>query len=287
MTAFSRFVVIAGLSGAGKSQAMKSFEDLGFYCLDNLPPAMAPRLVSLARDAGIERLALSLDVRTHGPFGDAVAALDELEAAGVPFDLLYLDARDEALVRRYSETRRRHPLEGCGKLAEAIARERTALGALRARATRVWDTSTLTLAGLKARIVAVYGEGAATELAVHLVAFGYKFGVPLDADLMFDVRFLPNPNYVDDLRPLTGRDAEVVAYMDAVPAARRFLDMLFPMIDFLIPLYRAEGKSRLTVAFGCTGGQHRSVYVAERLAAHLRSDPSLTVSIEHRELLPQ
>ena len=288
VTAFSRFVVVAGLSGAGKSQAMKSFEDLGFYCLDNLPPAMALRLVSLAHEAGVERLALSLDVRTHGPFGEAVAVLGELQARGIDFELLYLDAADDTLVRRYSETRRRHPLDGVGKLADAIARERIELVPLRERATRVWDTSSLTLASLKARIAATYGnDGAATGLAVHIVAFGYKFGVPLDADLMFDVRFLPNPNYVPELKMLSGCDAAVAAYMEALPAAQRFVQILFEMIDFLVPLYQEEGKSRLTLAFGCTGGQHRSVYIAERLAAHLRSNASLSVTLEHRELVPQ
>jgi UPF0042 nucleotide-binding protein len=284
---FARFVVVAGLSGAGKSQAMKSFEDLGFYCLDNLPPALALELVTLAGRAGVERLALSLDVRTHGPFGEALAALDELEERGIEHELLFLDASDDVLVRRYSETRRRHPFDGAGALHEAIGRERVELAPLRARASRVWDTSTFTHAALKARIVAAYAtEPAEHALNVHVVAFGFKFGVPLDADLVFDVRFLPNPNYEPELKALAGIDRPVGEFLEAQPATAEFLEHLFAFLDFLVPLYRAEGKSRLTLAIGCTGGRHRSVYIAERVAEHLRADTRLEVSLEHRELAP-
>jgi UPF0042 nucleotide-binding protein len=284
---FARFVVVAGLSGAGKSQAMKCLEDLGFYCLDNLPPVLALEFVTLAQKAGIERLALSLDVRTQGPFATALGALADLTERGIPFDLLFLDASDEAIVRRYSETRRRHPLERDGKLGDAITLERRELAPIRARADRVWNTSAFSPSVLKARIVAAYATSAGEHaLAVHVVAFGYKFGLPLDADLVFDVRFLSNPNYVDALRPLTGIDRPVAEFMGELPQTGPFLERLFALLDYVLPHYAREGKSRLTIGIGCTGGRHRSVYVAEALAAHLRALPEVAVTVEHREVMP-
>jgi UPF0042 nucleotide-binding protein len=282
---FSRFVVVTGLSGAGISRAMKSFEDLGFYCIDHLPPALAADLVQLAHRAAVERVAVSFDTRVGGPFGNALDALGALEARGISVELLYLDANDDSLVRRYSETRSRHPLGDEAPLLEAIALERAALAPLRARATLVFDTSAFTHAALKAHIVAAYAnEPTVNRLAVHVIAFGYKFGVPRDADLVFDVRFLPNPNYVPELKALSGIDPPVVEFMEALADTETFLTLLFALIDFLVPRYIAEGKSRLTIAIGCTGGRHRSVYVANRLDAHLRGRPGISVASEHREL---
>ncbi|MGH7728169.1 MAG: RNase adapter RapZ [Vulcanimicrobiaceae bacterium] len=279
-----QFVVVAGLSGAGKSQAMKSFEDLGFYCADNLPPALALDFVALSERAQHERLAVALDVRTCGSFGDPATALDALAAREPQLELLFLEAADEVLVRRYSETRRRHPYEGPGGLAEAIARERTALGPLRARATRMWDTSLLTHAALKARIAQTYLAPEERRLAVALVSFGFKYGIPLDADLLFDVRFLPNPNYVPELRDRTGSEEPVGAFLAAAPQTGALLAHLEGLLDFLVPEYAAEGKSRLTVAIGCTGGRHRSVYIVERLSEHLRARDDVAVAALHREL---
>ncbi|GAC1306418.1 MAG: RNase adapter RapZ [Vulcanimicrobiaceae bacterium] len=285
---FARFVIVTGLSGAGKSQAMKSFEDLGFYCLDNLPPALVPGLVDLCRAAGIERIALSLDVRIRGPFGEALAALGALDERGVAFDLLFLEASDEAIVRRYSETRRRHPREGDGSLSAAIARERDELAPLRTLATRIWDTSHLTQATLKGRVRAGYaGASSGDRMSVGVVAFGFKFGVPVDADLVFDVRFFVNPNYVPELKALTGADRAVADFIAALPETRPYLEHLFGMIDFLIPRYIAEGKSRLTIAIGCTGGRHRSVYVADRLASHLEHHAAISIVRSDRELGPR
>ncbi|MBD5606995.1 MAG: RNase adapter RapZ [Candidatus Eremiobacteraeota bacterium] len=263
---------------------MKSFEDLGFYCLDNLPPALVPELVTLAERAGIRRVALSLDVRVGGAFGEAAGALDELERREIAVDLLFLDADDATIVRRYSETRRRHPADCAGGLAAAIARERATLAALRDRATRVWDTSGLTQTTLKTRIVETFDGERAERLDVRVVAFGFKNGVPLDADLMFDVRFFTNPNYVPELKPLTGRDVAVARFIEALPETEPFLERLFGTIDFLVPLYAREGKSRLTIAIGCTGGRHRSVYVARRLAAHLAAHDGIAVTVDDREL---
>jgi RNase adapter protein RapZ len=282
-----RFVVVAGLSGAGKSQAMKSFEDLGYYCIDNLPPSLALELVELARSAGVEQLALSLEMRKQGPFGDPMTALQRLRERGFNFDVLYLEASDDALLRRFSETRRRHPLDGSGALGDAIARERAELLAVRSVATHVLDTTQLTLAELKAQIALAFGDEASLpELTVRVVTFGFKFGLPLDADLVFDVRFLPNPYYVPELKDRCGTDEPVAAFLEAQPETRGFLQRLEALLDFLVPLYVLEGKARLTIAFGCTGGRHRSVFIAERIAQHLRGHERLKVALEHRELAP-
>lgn len=283
---FARFVVVGGLSGAGKSQAMKSFEDLGFTCLDGVPPALLSDVVALAERTSIERLALVLDGRTGGAFGDPAAALATLHDRGIVPDVLFLEATDETILRRYSETRRRHPFAGAGSLAGSVEQERAEVAPLRALATHVWDTSHLTQGALKARIAAVFGDrGPATEaLAVRVVAFGFKYGVPLDADLVFDVRFLPNPNYVAELKALDGRDLPVARFLQQLPATNELLERVESLLDFLVPQYANEGKSRLTIAIGCTGGRHRSVYVAGRLAEHLRNRCDVRVDLDLREL---
>jgi UPF0042 nucleotide-binding protein len=280
-----RLVIVTGLSGAGKSQAMKSLEDFGFVCLDNAPPVLARPFVALAEEAGYTNAALALDVRTLGPFGDPVAAVDELNAAGLRTDVVFLDAEDETLIRRYSETRRRHPFgeNGVG-LAEAIAAERASLAALRDRANVVWDTTRLTLGQLKDRIGTTFAGADERRLRVSVVAFGFKYGLPLDADLVFDVRFLPNPNYVAGLRELTGVDAPVVAYLEAIPDTEEFLERLFPLMDFLVPRYEREGKSQVTIAIGCTGGRHRSVYVGRRLQRHLGETTAALATFEARDV---
>jgi len=279
-----RLVIVTGLSGAGKSQAMKSFEDLGFACLDNLPPVLSAQFVALVERAQIDRAAVSLDVRTLGPFGDALASIEALGASGEKPELLFLDADTETLVRRYSETRRRHPFrEGVAHLTDAIAAERAALAPLRERADHIWDTSLMTHGMLKALIESTFAAGA-NRLELGIIAFGFKYGVPLDCDLVFDVRFLPNPNYVAELKPLTGNDLSVAQFLEALPDTEEFLKHLFAMIDFLLPRYRSEGKSQLTIGIGCTGGRHRSVYLAHRLERHLHAQSETGVSVEERDL---
>jgi RNase adapter protein RapZ len=280
-----RVVIVTGLSGAGKSQAMKSFEDFGFACLDNAPPVLASRFVALSEEAGYANVALAPDVRTLGPFGDAVAAIGELDTAGARAEVLFLDAEDETLIRRYSETRRRHPFghDGVG-LGEAIAAERASLAALRDRADVVWDTSRLTLGQLKDRIGTTFAGSDARRLRVGIVAFGFKYGVPLDADLVFDVRFLPNPNYVEGLRELTGADAPVAAYLEAIPDTEAFLERLFGLIGFLLPRYEQEGKSQVTIAIGCTGGRHRSVYLGRRLQQYVGETTNALATFEARDV---
>ncbi len=280
-----RLVIVTGLSGAGKSQAMKSLEDFGFACLDNAPPVLARPFIALAEEAGYLNAALALDVRTMGPFGDPLVAVDELDAAGLRTDVVFLDAEDETLIRRYSETRRRHPFGETGVgLAEAIAAERSSLAALRARADVVWDTTRLTLGQLKDRIGTTFAGVDERRLRVSVVAFGFKYGVPLDADLVFDVRFLPNPNYVAGLRELTGADAPVVAYLEALPDTEGFLERTLPLLDFLVPRYEREGKSQVTIAVGCTGGRHRSVYVGRRLQRHLSQTTAAVATFEARDV---
>ena len=264
---------------------MKSFEDFGFACLDNVPPVLAPAFVDLVRSSGRETAALAFDVRSGGAFGDATATLDRFLATGYAPEVLFLDAEDETLVRRYSETRRRHPLFSTeSTLIEAIAAERASLASLRDRADVLWDTTNFTQATLKKHISAQFVSAGTPHTHTTVIAFGFKFGLPLDADWTFDVRFLPNPYYELALRPLDGNDTAVAAFLEASGDLQPFLDRLFALVDFVVPRARAEGKSQLTFAIGCTGGRHRSVYVARRLAQHLIETGAEAPAVEERDL---
>jgi UPF0042 nucleotide-binding protein len=281
-----RLVIVTGLSGAGKSQAMKSFEDFGFACLDNVPPVLAPAFVELVRNSERDTAALAFDVRSGGAFGDAAGTLDRLIADGYRPELLFLDADDETLVRRYSETRRRHPhYDDAATLGAAIAAERASLTALRDRADYLWDTTSSTQAALKERIAATFVDDAGMGTRTTIIAFGFKYGAPIEADWTFDVRFLPNPHYELSLRPLNGNDPEVAAYLEGSADLEPFLARLFALVDFVVPRARTEGKSQLTFAVGCTGGRHRSVYVARRLARHLIDIGTPAPALEERDLL--
>lgn len=280
----NRLVVVTGLSGAGKSQAMKSFEDLGFSCIDNLPPPLLGQAITLARANGITHLAIAPDVHRQGVVTDVLAAMQLLKADAIPAELLFLDTTDEVLIRRYSETRRRHPFGEVGHLGEAIAAERVSLAALRDCADLQWDTSSLTLTSLKAKIAATFGSTTTHRLAILVIAFGFKYGLPLDADLVFDVRFLPNPNYEPALQPLSGADPAVAAFLEAIPQTEPLLAHLTDLLDFLVPQYLAEGKSHLAIAIGCTGGRHRSVYIGRRLVAHLGERSGIAVGFTARDL---
>lgn len=279
-----RFIIITGLSGAGKTQAIKALEDLGYFCVDNLPPQLIPKFAELCRhSASSRRVAVVCDIR-GGEFFDAVfGALAELDREGMPYQILFLEANDETLVRRHKETRRRHPLAANGRILEAIEEERRRLQALRGRATKVIDTSDLTPQKFREEIIQIFaGEGGLERLIITVVSFGFKYGLPLDADLVFDVRFLPNPHYVDELRPLTGNDPRVDAYVMSWPVTRRFMRRIADLLDFLLPHYVREGKTQLAVALGCTGGRHRSVVIANHLGEQLRAQGH-TVLIEHRD----
>ncbi|MBE2253502.1 MAG: RNase adapter RapZ [Myxococcus sp.] len=264
-------VVITGMSGAGKTTAVRALEDSGFSCVDNLP---APLLLKVTELGGKhQRLAFVIDVREGEYLKDAPRVLDEARRAGHDVQVLFLDASDESLTRRYSETRRRHPLSGRGTVADGLATERALLKELREAAEHVLDTSTMTVHELRRQVVARFGQAAGIELAVTVMSFGFKYGVPSNADLVFDVRFLPNPYFVPELKAFTGKDARVAAYVIDRPDTWVFLDHVADLLAFLLPRYQREGKSYLTVAIGCTGGKHRSVAIAQVLADRLKDLP--------------
>ena len=267
------FLIITGLSGAGKSRAADVLEDLEYYCVDNMPVALMPRFAELCLDAHgrYEKVALVTDVRERDGFGELLGTLEELKKMDCTVRILYMDADLRTLVRRYKESRRPHPLAGPGiTLEQAVKREEELLAPIKERADFVINSSQLTLGQLQNRMFSLFaGSGRRRELQVTVMSFGYKHGIPLEADLVFDVRFLPNPFYVEDLRPLTGRDQPVSDFVFQFPQTRRFLEMLSELLDFLMPHYVEEGKAELVIAIGCTGGRHRSVAIATALYQHL------------------
>lgn len=280
-------VVVTGISGGGKTAATKLFEDLGYTCVDNLPGEMLPEFAALVSSdpERFARVAVVLDVRA----GDVSVALSgmrgALEGRGIRPQVFFLEARDEVLIRRYSETRHRHPLGDQRGIASSIAAERALLEPVRADADVVLDTSDLSLRELRERIfTSLATQPEPDQLSLQLISFGFKFGVPLEADLVFDVRFMQNPYYVEELRQLSGRTDPVRTFVLGQPTARRFLEFLADFLDFAIPAYVAEGKVRLTIAIGCTGGYHRSIVITEELATWLRSRGFGPVSVFHREL---
>jgi len=284
--ALSRLVIVTGLSGAGKTQALRSLEDLGFFCVDNLPPALMPKFVELCAQSsrGINKIALVVDIR-GGEFFDALfEVLADLDRQGTGYEILFLEASDETLVRRFKESRRSHPLSMDGEVLQSIREERTRLRELRGRAHKIIDTSHLSVHRLKEELAGLFGEGAGTAaLRITVVSFGFKFGIPLDSDLVFDVRFLPNPHYDPELRPLTGEDRRVQEFICRSPVTGEFMERFFRFMEFLIPQYVREGKTTLTVAIGCTGGQHRSVMLA-RLLGDALAGKGYRVTVRHRDM---
>jgi len=279
------FTIITGLSGAGRSEAARCLEDLGYFVVDNLPPALLPKMAELgSRPGGPGRVAIVLDVRGGVFFGELSKALTELADLSVPSRILFLEASDQDLVNRYESTRRRHPLAPADRVVEGIRKERTMMEGLRGDADLIIDTSGLTPHELRDRIRDAFSEVPPEEsLQVSLVSFGYKYGAPRDADLVIDCRFLPNPHWVEDLRPLPGTDDRVRAYVRGQQQYREFLRKLRSLLGFMVPGFVAEGKAYLTVGVGCTGGRHRSVVVVEDLAAFFR-DKGMPASVDHRDL---
>ncbi|MDP1846792.1 MAG: RNase adapter RapZ [Solirubrobacteraceae bacterium] len=280
-------VVITGFSGAGKSTAMNVFEDDGYFCVDNLPPEMIRGLVDLFVHEGakVRRAAVVSDVRARDLFEALGGVLDDLDARGLTHRVLFLDADEQTLLGRYKETRRRHPLSPTGSVAHGIALERDALETIKARADFVLDTSGIGAATLRRRIADEFlPRQARTKLALTLSSFGHKHGLPRDADIVFDMRFLPNPHWEADLRSLTGFDPRVVEYMSRGGKLEAFYERLEPLLDFLIPEYIAEGKAHLAVAVGCTGGRHRSVAIVEAMAKRLRARDDVEVDVVHRDV---
>jgi len=286
-SALEDLVVITGFSGAGKSTAMNAFEDTGYFCVDNLPPEMIRALVELFVHEGskVERAAIVSDVRGGELFVALSDVLDELDAHGVKHHVLFLDADEETLLGRYKETRRRHPLSPSGSVAQGIAAERDALAPFKQRADLVLDTSGISAATLRRRVIDEFlPRQSRAKLAVTITSFGHKHGMPRDADTVIDVRFLPNPHWEPNLQQLTGFDPQVVEYIASGGKLQAFYDLLDPLLDFLIPEYIAEGKAHLGVAIGCTGGRHRSVAIAEALASRYRERDDVDVDVAHRDV---
>jgi len=281
-----KLVVISGLSGSGKSHALKCFEDVGYFCIDNLPPALLPPFVELCHQQGgeIKNVALGIDVRERVFFSDLVGILDRIKAFGHAVELIFLEAREEVLVRRFSESRRPHPLLPHLPVLEGVRFEKEHLADLRRHADRIIDTSDMTVHELREVLVRQFKqEGASRRLTISLATFGYKFGVPYDIDLLFDVRFLRNPFFVPDLKPLTGEDPRVRTYVLADPDAVAFIGHLESLFKFLIPLFERERRSYVNVGIGCTGGRHRSVAIASRLQESI-SVLGYQATVAHRDL---
>lgn len=279
-------VIITGLSGAGKTTAVHCLEDLGYYCIDNLPPALIPKFTELCAQSGgkINKVALVMDIR-GGKFFDLLSeSLAAFKQQEYPYEILFLEAADDILVRRFKESRRRHPLAPQGPVLEGIKTERRWLEDLRGQANKIIDTSNLSVQELKEQIIELYGSGSASStLMITVVSFGYKYGIPLDSDLVMDVRFLPNPFYIEDLREKTGIDEPVYRFVMEHQTTRRFLNRFSNLLKFLIPHYIREGKTHLGVAIGCTGGQHRSVVLAAEIGAALIKH-GYRVIVKHRDL---
>jgi UPF0042 nucleotide-binding protein len=289
-------VVVSGLSGAGKSQALHALEDLGFFCVDNLPTLLAPQAVALCERGEMTRLALGIDVRVRAFLGEVGNVLQLLEAGGQrDLHVLFLDASDETLLRRFSESRRPHPLaaesgasgtEGALAVLDGVRVERERLSPLRARATRVIDTTNTSVHDLRRILVAHFGPASrgAPRMVTRIVSFGFKYGTPVDADVVLDVRFLDNPYFIPELKPMTGLDAPVASYVLSTPESQEFLRRTATLLDYVLPRYEREGKSYLTIAIGCTGGRHRSVAIAEALAKRLSASGGTAIGVLHRDI---
>ncbi len=282
-----RFVIVTGMSGGGKSTALKMLEDAGFYCVDNLPVFLIEKLVSMP-NSEISKVALGLDVRSDQSFEDATRVLGRLRERNYAFEILFMDADEKTLIKRYKETRRIHPLAVDGRVEDGVIRERKVLGNIRKSADYVIDTTTLLTRELKAELDRIFVDNAEyNSLMVTVMSFGFKHGIPADADLVFDVRFLPNPFYVEELKRKTGNDREVQEYVMGFPEAGTFLEKLTDMVRFLIPNYVKEGKYRLVIGIGCTGGKHRSVTLANELYGRMKDKGKYGITLYHRDVNSQ
>lgn len=284
-----RFVIVTGMSGAGKSTTLKMMEDMGYFCVDNMPIPLMSKLTELfmVPNGEINKVALGLDIRSGQNLDELENILNEMDLAQIPYEILFLEARDETLIKRYKETRRNHPLAGAGRVEKGIALERQKVGFLKKRANYILDTSRLLTRELKAELSKIFVENREYKnLYITVLSFGFKYGIPNDADLVFDVRFLPNPYYIDELRPQSGNDKPVQEYVMNNELAREFLEKLVDMVQFLMPNYAAEGKHQLVIAIGCTGGKHRSVTIANALYDRLTvTEEDYGLKKEHRDLV--
>jgi len=279
------FIIVTGLSGSGKGTFLRALEDRGFFCVDNLPLGLLTKFHEFVMKSETEsaKAAMVIDVREGQTLSEFPAVYTELKKnPALEMSLWFLEASDSALVRRFSETRRPHPLDPNLPVLDAIAQERERLAPIRAMADHILDTSQLTIHELRQHAVRLFEEQRAQHLLVSLVSFGFKYGVPIDSDLVFDVRFLPNPNFVPHLKPHTGADPDVIEYMNSHAATGQFLDHVYRFVDYLLPQYEKEGKAYVTISIGCTGGRHRSVFIANAIAQHV-SDQSYRVKVSHRD----
>lgn len=281
-----QYTIVTGMSGSGKTRVIRYLEDMGYFCIDNMPPVLIPKFSEMLSsvNGNFNNVALVIDIRVGNMINELIKQLEDLKKKGYDCTLLYLDANDETLVKRYKETRRQHPLEGSSGLLEAIQKERKMLSALFDDADYVIDTSDMSAAQLLTRLKEIYAPASSGQsLKINVMAFGFKYGMPLDADLVFDVRCFPNPFYIDDLKRRTGNDKEVQDYVMSFPTAVKFMEKLQDLMSFMIPLYIEEGKISLTIAVGCTGGKHRSVTMTNKLADYLKSK-DYDVSVTYRDL---
>lgn len=282
-----RFVIVTGMSGAGKSTALKMLEDMGYFCVDNLPIPLLPGFVQMLQntDTEMKKVALGLDVRSGQDLSGLKENLEAMDRDRIGYEILFLDANEAVLVKRYKETRRQHPLSGSGRVDTGIAKEREKILFLKMKATYILDTSKMLTRELRIELEKIFVDGQSfCNLYITVMSFGFKYGIPQDADLVFDVRFLPNPYYIDTLREKTGNEAEVQDYVMQNDKGRIFLDKLKDMMEFLIPNYILEGKNQLVIAIGCTGGKHRSVTLANALYQILDKEENYGVRIEHRDI---
>ena len=281
-----RIVIVTGMSGGGKTQACRFLEDLGYFCVDNLPPVFIPKFAELCSHTGVQasKIVLVVDTRSREFFGTFVSVLEDMEKIGQEFELLYMEATDAAIIRRYKETRRRHPLAPNARLSDGIARERERLAPIKSRATYVIDTSELKRFELRDKIQRLFGTSNGEPMSINVLSFGFKHEMPLDADMVLDVRFLPNPFYIDALKHKSGAVPEVAEYIAKWPVTKEFIAKLDALLEFLIPQYVKEGRSQFVLAVGCTGGMHRSVYIAKHIY-ELFKKRGFPVKLEHRDLM--
>ena len=281
-----RLIIVTGMSGAGKTQACRYMEDLGYFVVDNLPPVFIPKFVELCKHAGghVGKVVLVVDTRSREFFDTFIHILDDMDKDDVPYEMLFMDASDPVIIRRYKETRRRHPMAPSSRISDGISKERERLAPARAKATYIIDTSELRKVDLRDKIHRIFGTSEGEQMNVNVVSFGFKFGMPLDADMVLDVRFLPNPFYIEAMRHKSGAVPEVAEYIAKWSVTQEFISHLDAMVDFLVPQYIKEGKSQFVIAVGCTGGMHRSVFIAKHIYDRL-SAKGYPVKLEHRDLM--
>ena len=282
----SRIIIVTGMSGSGKTQTCRYLEDLGYFCVDNLPPVFIPKFVKLCKHAAghFNKMVFVVDTRSREFFDDLVQVLDDMDKANLDYEMLFMDAGDDVIIRRYKETRRRHPMAPSTRISDGVFKERKRLEGVRSKATYIIDTSNLSKSELREKIQRLFGNGDGDSMSISVLSFGFKFGMPLDADMVLDVRFLPNPFYVPEMRHKSGSVPEVAAYIEEKPVTQDYLKRLDSFVDFLVPQYVREGKSQLVIAIGCTGGMHRSVFVAKHIF-DLLAKKGYAVNLEHRDLM--